>query len=105
MLDRGAHTITSLAFPDDLILVEDAHNKAQALLAHTEQYFKKLGMTRDANKRAPFQINTKRDSWHMVDTHLRLAEGESIPSINPTTLLRNLVDLYPLGRDYNTRAT
>jgi hypothetical protein len=77
----GAHTITALAFADDLILVADDHNTAQDLLTLTERYFKQLGMTIAAQKYSSFQIET-RDSCHLMDTHLSLAGGEIILSIS-----------------------
>ena len=78
---KGAHTMTALAFADDLILVADDHHTAQKLLVLTERYFIQLGMTISAQKCASFQIRTTRDSWHMIDTHLSLANGAIIPSV------------------------
>ena len=51
------HTISSLAFADDVILVADHLEKAQELLTHTELHFKSLGMALAAQKCA-FQIST-----------------------------------------------
>jgi len=58
---EGAHTITALAFADDLILVADDHNTAQDLLTLTERYFKQLCL---------FPNQNKRDSWHMIHTRV-----------------------------------
>jgi hypothetical protein len=82
--NEGAHTITSLAFADNLILVVDDHTKAQELLTLTEQYFKKMGMTTAASKCASFQIKTTRDSWHMVDTPKCRRRGINL--LNPCRL-------------------
>jgi len=44
------HTISCLAFADNLILVADNHDKDQELLTHREFYIKSLAITMAAHK-------------------------------------------------------
>jgi hypothetical protein len=86
----STHSISSLAFADDIMLFADDHETAQKLLTHTELYLKNLGMSIAANKCASFQIVKTKDSWHVADTRLLLLSGEQISSSTADTALRYL---------------
>jgi hypothetical protein len=63
---NNSHSISSLAFADDIILLADDRDTAQNLLTHTETYLQNLGMEIAPNKCVPFQIATTKDSWHVI---------------------------------------
>jgi len=77
------HSISYLAFADDLILVADNLEIAQ-LLTHTELYFKDMGMYIADNKCASLQVTTTRDSWYISTAAVQLAGGVRIPSSTMT---------------------
>jgi hypothetical protein len=85
-----SHSISSLAFADDIILLADDRDTAQNLLTHTETYLQNLGMEIAPNKCISFQIATTRDSWHVTDADLRLLNGVRIPSSAADTTIRYL---------------
>jgi hypothetical protein len=70
-----SHSLSALAFANDLTLLATAKDQAQNLLHHTESYLKSLGMGIAADKCASFEISTK-DSWYIANPDLRLANGE-----------------------------
>jgi hypothetical protein len=74
------HSISCLAFADDLLLIADSQPKAQHLLDLTEAYFAKLDMKIAVKKCASFQIAPTKDSWFIKDPKLHLSTGEIIPS-------------------------
>ena len=76
----GSHSLSVLAFADDLILLATTKDEAQSLLNHTESYLNMLGMRIAAEKCASSEIRTTRDSWYIADPDLRLVNGEKIPS-------------------------
>ena len=73
------HSISYLAFADDLTLVTDNLEIAQ-LLTHTELHFKDMGMFIADNKYASLQVTTTRDSWYISTEAVNLAGGVRIPS-------------------------
>jgi hypothetical protein len=75
-----SHSISALAFADDLILLSDTKDKAQKLLNHTESYLNALGMRIAAEKCASFEIKTTKDSWFIRNPDLSLKNGEEIPN-------------------------
>jgi len=58
------HTISCLAFADNLILVADNHDKDQEPLTHREFYIKSLGITMAAHKCS--YLSNKYDKGLMV---------------------------------------
>ena len=92
-----SHSISSLAFADDIILVADDPAKAQQLLTHSEHYFWSLGMNVAANKCASFQLVTTKCTWYVEDTNLQLADGGTIPSTAANNALSYLGGLIPPG--------
>jgi len=58
----GSHSLSALAFADDLILLASTKEKAQSLLHHTESYLTNLGMCIAAEKCASFEIRPTKDS-------------------------------------------
>lgn len=84
------HTISSLAFADDLILLADNHNTAETLLTHKQQYLKKLGMSIVAHKCASFQGHSTKDSWYITNMNLVLADGEWKTSLAADTMITYL---------------
>jgi len=74
------HSISYLAFADDLILVAGNLEIAQQLLTHTELHFKDMGMFIADNKFASLQVTTTRDSWYISKAAVHLAGGVRIPS-------------------------
>jgi hypothetical protein len=75
-----SHSLSALAFADDLILLATTKDKAQSLLHHTESYLKNLGMRIAAEKCASFEIRTTKDSWFIANPDLCLSNGEIIPN-------------------------
>jgi len=75
-----SHSLSALAFADDMILVADAKDKAQNLLHKTESYLNSLGMRIAAEKCASFEIRPTKDSWYIADPDLRLSNGDKIPN-------------------------
>ena len=67
---NDSHSISSLAFADDIILVADDPKKARQLLTHSEHYFRCLGMSIEAHKCASFRLVTTKHSWYVADTNL-----------------------------------
>ena len=57
-----SHSLSALAFADDLILLATTKDKAQCLLHHTESYLTNLGMLIAAEKCASFEIRPTKDS-------------------------------------------
>ena len=57
-----SHSLSALAFADDLILLATTKDKAQSLLHHTEFYLKDLGMRIAAEKCAFFEIRPTNES-------------------------------------------
>ena len=85
-LTDKSHTISSLAFADDLRLLADTREKAQELLGRTEQYLQKLGMKIAAAKCASLEITTTKDSWYLTDPNLHLGNCERSQSAADSTL-------------------
>ena len=79
VIDKS-HSLSVLAFADDIILVADAKDKAQNLLRRTESYLSNLGMRITAEKCASFEIRPTKDSWFIADPDLRLTNGDKIPN-------------------------
>jgi hypothetical protein len=77
---NATHTISSIEFADDLLLLDDSREKAQHLLNLTKQYLQNLGVKIAASKCTTFEIVTTKDSWYVV-------KPQSIPGerlIHPT---------------------
>jgi hypothetical protein len=72
--------ISTLAFADDLILLANTNEKSQSLLSYTEDYLSSLGMRIAAIKSTSFQIKPTKESWYIIETHLQLNSGETIPA-------------------------
>jgi hypothetical protein len=75
-----SHTISSLAFADDIILLADNQHKAQQILFHTAKYRRNLGMLIAPSKCTTLSIITTKDSWYLTDPHPCLPGGQNIPS-------------------------
>jgi len=75
-----SHSLSALAFADDLILLSDTKDKAQRLLNHTESYLNALGMRIAAEKCASFEIRPTKDSWYIINPDLSLTNGDKIPN-------------------------
>jgi hypothetical protein len=75
-----AHSLSALAFADDLILLATAKDKALSLLRKTESYLTSLGMRIAAEKCASFAIVPTKDSWYIANPDLCLANGDKIPN-------------------------
>jgi len=75
-----SHSLSALAFPDDLILLAATKDKAQNLLHHTESYLNSLGMRIAAEKCASFEIRPTKDSWYIANPDLRISNGDKIPN-------------------------
>jgi predicted transcriptional regulator len=75
-----SHSISALAFADDLILLSDTKDKAQSLLNHTQSYLNALGMCIAAEKCASFEIRPTKDSWYITNPDLSLTNGDKIPN-------------------------
>ena len=58
-----SHSLSALAFADDLILLATTKDKAQNLLHNTESYLINLGMCIAAENCASFEIRCTKDSW------------------------------------------
>jgi hypothetical protein len=84
------HSISCLAFADDLILLADNDVKARQLPGLTESYFSQLGMKIAAEKCASFKITTIKNSWFLSNPNLRLSTGKCIPSSHADGALRYL---------------
>jgi hypothetical protein len=61
------HSLSVLAFADDLILLATTKDQPQNLLHHTESYLKSLGMRIAAEKGAPFEMRATKDSWYIAN--------------------------------------
>jgi hypothetical protein len=86
----STHSISSVAFADDMLLLADDQDSAQNLLTHTEVYLQNLGMTIAPSKCVSFQIVAAKDSWYVKDTELYLLHGDRIPSSTADTATRYL---------------
>ena len=75
-----SHSLSALAFADDLILLATTKDKAQNLLHHTESYLNDLGMRIAAEKCASFEIRSTKDSWYIANPDLCLSNGDKIPN-------------------------
>lgn len=84
------HTVSVLAFADDVILTARTMPQARNLLSVAETYLSGLGMKISAAKCATFRIATTRDSWYIADPCLALESGESIPYADADTALKYL---------------
>jgi hypothetical protein len=73
-----SHSISALAFADDLILLSDTKDKAQNLINHTESYLNALGMRIAPEKCILFEIRPTKDSWFITNPDLSLTNGEII---------------------------
>ena len=85
-----SHSLSALAFADDLILLATTKAKAQNLLRHTEAYLNSLGMRIAAEKCASFEIRPMKDTWFMTNPDLRLLNGDEIPYSAADSSLRYL---------------
>jgi hypothetical protein len=85
-----SHSLSALAFTDDLILLAATKTKPQKLLEHTEAYLRGLGMQIAADKCASFEIRLTKDSWYLTDPYLFLQSGEKIPASTANSSLRYL---------------
>jgi len=74
------HSLSSLAFTNDLILLATTKDKSQRLLHHTESYLNDLGMYIAAEKCASFEIRPTSDSWYIANQDLCLPNGDKIPN-------------------------
>jgi len=74
-----SHSLSALAFADDLILLANAKATAQNLLHHTEAYLNSLGMRIAAEKCASFEIRPGKKTWYITDPDLCLSNGDQIP--------------------------
>jgi hypothetical protein len=79
VIDRS-HSLSALAFADDLILLATTKDDAQSLLHHTESYLNMLGMRITAEKCASFEIRTTKDSWYITNPDLSLVNGDKLPN-------------------------
>jgi hypothetical protein len=75
--------LSSLAFADDIILIASNRARAADLLRLTEEYLGKLGMRIASAKCTAFCINMGKDTWHITDPGMTLANGEEIPPQEP----------------------
>ena len=87
-----SHSISAVAFADDLILLRDTKDKAQRLLKHTESYLNALGMSIAAEKWASFEIRPTKDSWYITNPDLSLTNGDKIPNSAADSSLSYLGD-------------
>jgi hypothetical protein len=86
----ATHSISCLAFADDLLLLADSPESATRLLRHTDHYFRQLHMNIAADKCAKFQITTTKNSFYISDPNLSLTTGTRIPSSTANTSIRYL---------------
>ena len=77
---KESHSLSALAFADDLILLATTKEKAQPLLQHTESYLINLGMRITAEKCASFEVRPTNDSWYIADPDLCHSNGDMIPN-------------------------
>ena len=73
------HTISSVAFADDLLLLATTKEDAQQLLLHTEKYLHSMGMKMAATKCTSFEIKKTKNSWYIADPELHLRDGAHFP--------------------------
>jgi hypothetical protein len=74
-----SHSLSALAFADDLILLANAKCTAQNFLNHTEAYLNSLGIRIAAEKCASFEIPPSKKAWCITDPDLCPSNGDQIP--------------------------
>ena len=97
-----SHSISSLVFADDLLLLAATKEDAQRLLLHTVRYLHILGMKMAAAKCTSFEIKETEDFWYIAEPDLHLGDGAQIPFSAADSVL-TWEAIFPLGMCYITR--
>ena len=64
---KESHSLSALAFADDIILLPTTKDEAQPLLQHTKAYLTNLGKRITAEKCASFEVRPRNDPWYIAD--------------------------------------
>jgi hypothetical protein len=74
--------IPILAFADDIVLLGGDQREAQRQVDVLHRYLKDLGMNTSREKSQTFQIVTKKDTWFVKDSEIKI-EDNYIPAVDP----------------------
>jgi hypothetical protein len=62
-----SHSLSALAFADDVILLATTKAKVQSLLHNAESYLNKLRMRIASENCASFEIRPTKNSWYIIN--------------------------------------
>jgi hypothetical protein len=92
------HSVSSLAFPDDTILLASDGEEAKRQLAASERYLDGLNMLISVHKCRAFRILPTKDSWYLEDPALETVRGDKIPYADAKMTIRYLGGKISPGR-------
>jgi hypothetical protein len=78
-----------LAFVDDIVLLSGDETEAQRQVDILHEYLKSLGIKISREKSLTFQVVTKKDTWFVKNSTIRL-NNDNIPAVDPDEAFRYL---------------
>jgi hypothetical protein len=93
----GGREIGALAFADDIVVLADSIEGAQANVDQVGRYMNKLGMTLNPQKSSSFLITSQRNTWIVRDPGLSVGET-MVPGARPSSELKYLGINYTLSK-------